>query len=354
MNKENREMAREGMSQAEKEDRQFACIYGIMRRNEEHLSIEEMSEKLISEGFKKGASTKTIYRRILPKLIEYGAQKDDQNKYFMPERLWKAEYEKKYAREISEQMETELIISNFLETLKGSPFYEQAKNYIDGKFRMHKMNLDRHRGAKPKDGEYISRVIFMGAPAANVKNEIWETIHTAIKNNYYIKLKYKADDKKRSQVYTVKPFQLIFDNGFWDLWGESTTFDHRGRRLFNLSRIIELEIPSEKEKFDLPDNYDFRYTLEGNFGCYNDDVSETYRLKIKKDSYAYSYIKDRIWGDYQEITETKDGWILEFEATQYKPIFRWVLSWGNEMTPLEPERLVEEWKDVIRDLYKNV
>lgn len=124
---------------------------------------------------------------------------------------------------------------------------------------------------------------------------------------------------------------LIFDNGFWELWGDCITFEHRERKLFNLSRISDVKILENNEKFELPENYDFRSTLAGCFGCYNDNVAEDYSIKFKKGSYAYKYMKDRIWGEYQEIREVEDGYILEFEATQYKPILRWVLGWDHRL-----------------------
>lgn len=60
-------------------------------------------------------------------------------------------------------------------------------------------------------------------------------------------------------------------------------------------------------------------------------IAEDYSIKFKKGSYAYKYMKDRIWGEYQEIREVEDGYILEFEATQYKPILRWVLGWDHRL-----------------------
>ena len=50
---------------------------------------------------------------------------------------------------------------------------------------------------------------------------------------------------------------------------------------------------------------------------------------------------------YQTVEETKEGFILDFEAKQFKSILRWILGWGDEVTPLEPQELVGEWKQKI-------
>ena len=107
-------------------------------------------------------------------------------------------------------------------------------------------------------------------------------------------------------------------------------------------------------KFELPADYNFLQTLSGNFGCYNDGKQKVYKIKFQKDSYAWLYSKDRIWGDKQKIRETKDGFVLSFEASQYKPILRWVLGWGDEVEPLEPAELVDEWKAKIRNIAKKI
>lgn len=113
-------------------------------------------------------------------------------------------------------------------------------------------------------------------------------------------------------------------------------------RLFNLSRISRVSILELAGKFVLPKNYSFKNSVVGNFGCFNDENPQVYKIEFPKGSYAWLYSKDRIWGGNQTIEETEDGNILSFEASQSKPILRWVLGWGgNEAEPLEPADLVE-------------
>ncbi len=343
---------KEGLRQVDKEEGQLKCLLDLLRYERKHLSLEDMSQTLINAGFTVGSSVKTIYRRILPELQKRGAIKDDEKKYYIPEYRRDQELEIRMTQKMEDQMETASIISNFLDTLKDTPVYEKAKEYIDKEFRISRLRMRRTGKSDYDESTLVSRVIFMGAPAASIQNEVWETIHYAMTECKTVKIEYIAEDRKEAETYSVQPFQLIFDNGFWELWGECTTFEHRGNRLFNLSRIMDVQVLENADSFELPENYDFRSTLAGCFGCYNDNVAEDYSIKFKKDSYAYTHIKDRIWGEFQEITEVDDGYILEFEATQYKPILRWVLSWGAAVEPLEPQKLVDDWKAEIRELQK--
>ena len=196
--------------------------------------------------------------------------------------------------------------------------------------------------------------MFLGAPESTIDSKIWEEIFDAMDTFSAINIHYTPEGKTKEQTYSVKPYQLIFDNGSWDLWGECFTPGHEGKKLFNLSRITRVSVRSMMGKFFLPADYNFLQTLSGNFGCYNDGKQKVYKIKFQKDSYAWLYSKDRIWGDKQKIRETKDGFVLSFEASQYKPILRWVLGWGDEVEPLEPAELVDEWKAKIRNMAKKI
>ena len=79
-----------------------------------------------------------------------------------------------------------------------------------------------------------------------------------------------------------------------------------------------------------------------------------YKIKFPKDSYAWLYSKDRTWGGNQTIEETESGYILSFEASQFKPVLRWILGWGDEAAPLEPPELVAEWKEKVRKMAERV
>ncbi len=70
------------MRQSEKEASQLSYLRGALSGGKEHMSLEQMSQYLIRLGFARGSSVKTIYRRILPELLEEGLLKDEENKYY--------------------------------------------------------------------------------------------------------------------------------------------------------------------------------------------------------------------------------------------------------------------------------
>ena len=336
---------------ADNEKEQIAFIKRLLRDEKKRLTIKEMSEALKAEGLGKGASVQNLYRHIRPALLERELiKKGADGKYYYDENCKRI----KNFREMSERIENRVqqsiesinIISNFLETIKDSPVYEQAKDFIE----FEKKNFTRGRRNDIKNRNSSSRIAFTGAPEKNIDSNVWKTIYEALDSNSAINIKYRAEGRTEEETYTIKPFQMIFDNGLWELWGECLNANHKGRKLFNLSRISRVSISGLIEKFELPADYDFLQTVSGSFGCYNDNNLLKYKIRFEKDSYAWLYTKDRIWGDNQSIEETENGYILSFEASQFKPILRWVLGWGPDAEPLEPAKLVSEWKEKVRKM----
>lgn len=337
--------------QSQKESEQIDCIIRALKYDKKHLSIKDMSELLIKNGLKKGASYQNLYKWLPDELNDYCVEQDSDGKYF---------YNNTYAEqskitqtidqtELSEAQKKEQIsiISSFLDTIKDSPVYEKAKEFLT------KEEANLKSFGNTNSANY-SRILFMGAPESDIKKETWDKIYKAMGTNAVLQMDYTPEGKSKSETYKVQPYQLIFDNGIWELWAYCLRQKHEGMRLFNLSRISHVAILELAGKFVLPKNYSFKNYVVGNFGCFNDENPQVYKIKFTKGSYAWLYSKDRIWGGKQTIEETEDGHILSFEASQLKPILRWVLGWGNEAEPLEPAELVKCWKDAVHEMAKRV
>ncbi len=340
---------------AENEKAQIDFLKKLLIHEKKRLTIKEMSEALKKEGLGKGASEKNLYRHIRPTLLQKEwIKRDTDGKYYFDENNRKI----KSFREVSERIEDRVqqsiesinIISNFLETIKDSPVYEQAKKFIESE----KEGFTRGRRKEFKNWNSSSRIVFLGAPEKDIDSNTWKTIYEALDSNSVINITYLGEGKVEPNSYTVKPYQLIYDNGLWELWGDCISIGHKGKKLFNLSRISHVSIRAMIEKFTLPEDYDFLQTISGSFGCYNDKSKQRFSIKLKKDSYAWLYSKDRIWGENQTVEECEDNFILTFEASQFKPILRWVLGWGDEVEPIEPEELVSEWKNKIMNMSKKI
>lgn len=294
-----------------------------------------ISHKNISCGF----SEKVLYKVLAAMKNELGApiDSDSQNRYFYSsgKTLTKPGF---LLRE--ETGKTVKLIQNLLETVKNTPVYEKAEKLCNE-------ILDESK--KQNSSANSSRVIFLGAPASNVKDEIWSKIYEAMEKNYQIVIEYKSSESSGCTRQAVQPYQLIFDNGIWDLWGFAGK--KMKRTIFNLSRIKSVEIRDDSP-FNLPSDFDFHNMTPGTFGCFFDFDGEmtNYKIKFKKGSYAENFVSERVWGKNFQLTKDESGTILSFDDNQFLPILRWILGWGADAEPIEPENLVSAWKNEIKKM----
>jgi len=310
------------------------------------LTVQELSDEMKEQGFE-SCSVPTLYRRL-------SDMKKKDAKYATDEegRWYAIEGQTVLLPSFitsSENIKYIKIIQNLVNSLKGTPVYEKASRIFNelAKISPAESNFGRTAyNSNPVSAS--SRVVFLGAPANNVQPSVWKEIFQAMEKNNYISIEYQRPGSKSSYSISVQPFQLIFDDGIWDLWCmECKT---RERRLYNLSRISRVTIKPETWK--LPEDFSFLNETSGAFGCYRDiegtDPGKTlYQIWLRKDSYARSFAKERLWGDNQQIEEKEDGSILSFYGNQFKPVLRWVLGWGGDARPVSPDALVEEWKTQV-------
>ena len=122
-------------------------------------------------------------------------------------------------------------------------------------------------------------------------------------------------------------------------------------KFFNLPLISNVEV--RKESFEPPKESDYLKQAKGNFGRYIGSETYTFKVKITSDITA-NYIKTYKWTDDQQFETQDDGSIImTFTSNQYYPVLNWVLSHGQWVTPLEPAKLVDEWKENVLGMMKN-
>ena len=191
-------------------------------------------------------------------------------------------------------------------------------------------------------------------PKQLIDKGVEEKILEAIKNNYLLDFNYFSKWEPEERHRKIMPFQLVFDSGSMYLYGASKNPRVPGPRLYKLSKMHNVELIKSRN-FELPANYRFRENFEGGrFGAFQYD--EAYDFKLEFSGGARSTVRECIWSDNQIVEENqKEGTtVISFTSSQWIPIFRWLLSFGENARPLEPDWLVEQWKESIEKMYKNL
>lgn len=187
-------------------------------------------------------------------------------------------------------------------------------------------------------------------PKPLIDDDVVEKVVEAIKNNYLLDFNYYSKWEPEERHRKIMPFQLVFDAGSLFLYGAGIKTPDNPR-LFKLSKMHNVEV-LYLNTFKLPQNFRFREDFEkGRFGAFQYD--EEYEFTIAFYGEARSTIRENIWADNQTIEiDKKEGAVkLVFTTSQWIPVLMWVLSFGANARPLEPDWFVEEWKKNIIKMF---
>jgi predicted DNA-binding transcriptional regulator YafY len=136
-----------------------------------------------------------------------------------------------------------------------------------------------------------NRIVVPPVAAAAPDPAVWDVIVAGLKKNRVIAFHYRGTWDDDFKPRRVRPYQLLFDNGVWSLYGYAE--ERKAVRLFLLSRIRHAAVTDNG--FNLPGDYDYCSRLDGsNFGVFAGNTR--YRFCIDEffiDRYTHNgiYIK---------------------------------------------------------------
>ena len=303
----------------------------------------EKLRKLYTERTGLTVGVATIYRDISALRTNFKAPLEyDHEKlgYFYMDDNWEFSVNQITANDIFYLSCAKNLLSNF----NGSPVYNQIANVID-------FVTQAKIGNK---NEIMNRVAMPPLPKACIKKDIWQPIIDSLRQNTLLQFDYNGRWNKTTTHRLVRPYQLLFQDGMYFLFGfdEKADKGKGAERLFNLSRIKKIK--SLEETFELPKDYDFASRCGGGrFGAFKDAKKNLYEIEFYGDS--REYIKNCIWADDQKISDSDkdDTTTIIFSSSQSAKVLEWVLSQGGNARPLSPECLVSEWKEHIKWMMQN-
>ncbi|MCR4954269.1 MAG: WYL domain-containing protein [Treponema sp.] len=191
-------------------------------------------------------------------------------------------------------------------------------------------------------------------PKPLIDQGVVEKILDAIKHNYLLDFDYYSKWEPEERHRKIMPFQLVFDSGSLFLYGASSKDKLPNPRLFKLSKMHSVEVLTSKS-FDLPPNFRFREDFEqGRFGAFQYD--EEYDFKIEFYGEARTTVLENLWAENQIIEESPDEQknTISFSTSQWIPVLRWVLSFGENACPLSPDWFVSMWKKSVSQMAKKL
>jgi predicted DNA-binding transcriptional regulator YafY len=227
------------------------------------------------------------------------------------------------------------MAKNLLNMYRDTPIYDSANHLLES-------ITAPLSGAKDKNW-YENRIVVPPTPTSIIEPGVWDVLTNGLRDNKVVSFEYRGTWDEGFHQRKVRPYQLLFDNGVWFLYGYAE--ERKDIRMFALPRIRNAVISSES--FTLPEDYDYGLqNNDSNFGVFAG--RERFRFRVAFYDASALWVRERKWAIDQKIEEADDGIIISFTSTQYEKVLDWVLSRGAGAMPLEPENLVGDWKTQIK------
>ncbi len=189
------------------------------------------------------------------------------------------------------------------------------------------------------DSSFLNKDIsFLKDAAPVIEEDVFNSIFKAIRSRKKITFEYKSVG---SQIYKQKEFDayhVLCQKGNWYVIG----FDHVADsiRVYAMSRIKNIVLTPQI--FKISADFKLEKHIDLDFGIWNNaQAPEEYEFLFSPS--LANYITERQWHKTQEVEVKDDGSVfLKFKSNQRQMIFVWVMGFGNAVTVLKPERLIQE------------
>lgn len=180
---------------------------------------------------------------------------------------------------------------------------------------------------------------------------IVDVINEAIDKQRRIRFQYADYSTKKRKVvrhdgeyYVVSPYSLIWDGDYYYVVGYSET---RGRvQSFRLDRFYKTPELMDVPRIEPPAGFNLDAYAKSVFRMY--DTDEPVEVRLLCENRLANAIIDR-FGKSISLDEVDDEHFTITAMVCASPTFyRWVFGWNGDVKILEPETVVEEYKEMAR------
>ncbi len=170
--------------------------------------------------------------------------------------------------------------------------------------------------------------------------EVFDALAQATANRRQIELDYRKPGRRETEPRVVDPYHLANINGEWFLFAWCHL---RG----DLRTFVPARIRSVKETgetFKRPKKFSLEKRLRDSFGVISGQGE--FGVVIRFNERVADFIREKRWHPSQKIRMLRDGGLeLSMKLSSLIEVQRWVLGWGGNAVPLQPQELVDAVKE---------
>lgn len=203
------------------------------------------------------------------------------------------------------------------------------------------------------DAQKLQRQVFVSGRIKTMNESIYYTvdaIHNAISENKKIRFKYfQWNVKKEMELrhngayYHISPWGLLWDDENYYLIGYDDAADKI--KHYRVDKMLQISLSEEKregkEYFKKTDMAEYAKKSFGMFGG-NEE-----RVKLRVNNRLAGVIIDRFGKDVMMIPEDNEYFTVNIEVRVSPQFFGWIISLGENVKIVAPERVINELREEI-------
>ena len=205
------------------------------------------------------------------------------------------------------------------------------------------MNSLLNESASIKD-----RIIFEDVPSSH---QFLASIIQAIRDNRMIRVHYKGYRMEEDRFFDIEPYFIREFKRRWYLYGHKDYDKDRKPHMYDLDRILSVEVLSDT--FKMPEEINAREWFKTIYGVRKYDDMKTQKVLIKAYGKQARYFRSLPLHSSQEEVEThRDYSVFSYELAPDYDFIQDVLGLGDTVEVLEPELLRKEVARRVQNLNK--
>ena len=179
-----------------------------------------------------------------------------------------------------------------------------------------------------------SAISFRGLGISVADLELFETVSRAVLDSHELNFEYKKLAVSRHEARRVQPYPLGCVENQWYLFG----FDLARQQLRTFALPRMRSVKNTGTHFRRPADFSIAEHLGDSLGVFKG--KGRHKVRIRFDAFAARLVSERQWHASQKMRSLPGGGLeVTMELGSLEEIGRWVLSWGEHATVVEPVEL---------------
>lgn len=208
--------------------------------------------------------------------------------------------------------------------------------------------------ASCREANMLQRQVYILGRVKTTNENIYynvDLIHTAISENRKIRFQYFQWDinkqkilRKEGEFYCISPWALTWDDENYYMIG----FDGEANKIkhYRVDKMLNMELTKDKRQGrELFESFNVADYAKKVFGMFDGDV-ETVKLKVVNE--MAGVIIDRFGKDVSLRPIDDTHFTVNVDVAISEQFFGWVISLGDGVEIVTPERVVDRMRDVAR------